>query len=458
MSQPGEVSQHNRLPLPSRAEKMLAWLAFLLFLTSLILSISLVKAAIGSVPIRSGLQVAAFGLLAISMPSRLIEGAMRVGRFLVIIFLFAALGSLISILNDVPTGAWFQQIAEIHIQATLGVILVSALIAVIGIAPIAWGFIGAVAISAVVAFGQALGLDAAWNSRAWTGAIMNDPPVTRHFYESRWRALGLSFTPVHIATQACLAFGALFALRLQASGPAILKRIDWWIIAGVAAAITLCIATGNRSPILGFLAFSLIYAALAAPRSLVLLAPLLALLAFGSVHLLEIMQALGMRVASVDDGSAEGRSTLMYFGIRLLVDHPIGYGLTFDSTQHWPRYTHEIIYMDNPLVIRTYALHNYLLVMLNKYGVAVLALFALCLPRRREQWVVVLAFIPYIAHIFFHNDGPFQADFLIWYVLPLFSALWTKAETPSSPRPWTRTYRAQRKAANTSKDICALQS
>ena len=34
-----------------------------------------------------------------------------------------------------------------------------------------------------------------------------------------------------------------------------------------------------------------------------------------------------------------------------------------------------------------------------------------------------IAFIPYMVHIFYHNDGPFQADFIFWYLLPIVMLL-----------------------------------
>ena len=36
---------------------------------------------------------------------------------------------------------------------------------------------------------------------------------------------------------------------------------------------------------------------------------------------------------------------------------------------------------------------------------------------------LAVAFLPYLFHIAFHNDGPFQADFLFWYVIAIGAVL-----------------------------------
>lgn len=424
------------------------WPAYLLFILSLVVAVAVVKLSVGPVPVRGLVLLASLGLLTLAVPSCVAAGALRMRKFLVIIALFAILGAVVSLLNGVAPDIIFQQLMEIHIQAAFAVLTAAGMVGAVGVAPVVWGFIFAVGLTAAVAIAQAIGFDFAWNLRAMAGDIMNDPPITRIFYETRWRALGLSFSPVILATQVCLAFAAFFALRLHQRDDSI-QTIDKGIVAGAVVAILVCIASGNRSPLLGLIVFLGLYYAVVAPRVLILLGPVLVFGIFLSEALLDLLAERGVRVASRDDSSAEGRSILQWFGLQLFLRHPIGYGLTFDSTQYWPLFAHETRYMENPHVIRHYALHNYPLMMLNKYGVFVIGLMLLVLPRSRAQWVVVLAFVPYLAHIFFHNDGPFLADFFIWYVLPLFAALQAGSGRYARPpkRPWSRTHRAQQQAA-----------
>jgi O-antigen ligase len=174
------------------------------------------------------------------------------------------------------------------------------------------------------------------------------------------------------------------------------------------------------------------------------------LLGIAAIPLMSALENSSVRVASTEDGSAEGRATQRYYGMRLLSDRPLGYGLAFESTEHWAPYADEVIYMSNPMTIRNFALHNYFLMMLNKYGVMMLALLLLLVPRSRSEALCWAGFVPYGVHIFYHNDGPLQGDFFIWYLLPLFaianSAMSARPPIEGAVRPWSRTYRARQRA------------
>jgi hypothetical protein len=130
----------------------------------------------------------------------------------------------------------------------------------------------------------------------------------------------------------------------------------------------------------------------------------------------------GARVASTDDGSAVGRIVLSSYGWRLFTDRPIGYGLGFDSMAHSGDYWEYFEYYANADAIRNYSVHNYFLQILDKYGVGALLAGVLVFPRRKADFRILLPMIAYIVHISFHNDGPMQADFFIWYVLAMFPA------------------------------------
>ena len=66
-------------------------------------------------------------------------------------------------------------------------------------------------------------------------------------------------------------------------------------------------------------------------------------------------------------------------------------------------------------------------------------LLPLILPRRRQIYAAALPFSAYLMHILFHNDGPFQADFLIWYVFAMYvPALGVLAQSQSEQAPGTQ--------------------
>jgi hypothetical protein len=420
-----------------RAERVEAnpglWCAYGLFAAGLILSICAVRLQVGPLPIRSILMLASLGMLVLSNPQLVAAAIGRSARLLWLIGLVAVLAVAVSLLNRLEPGSLVQQLVEIHFQALTGVILAYALAMGLGIRKVGLAFILAFLISAVFALGQAAGIDFAWQARAMIGSWMNDPPVNQAYYLRRERGLGLSFSSIHFATQACLAFSAYFAIRLSANRGRLVAHPK--IIAALVLAIFLCMATGNRSPILGFLVFAGVWSAVAMPRATLLILPILVLLAAAAIPLMDILADHGLRIASRDDGSAEGRETLRAFGMFLFERRPWGYGLGFDSTRYWPLFAHESIYMPNVLAMREFTLHNYYLMVLNKYGFGLLVLLPLVIPKTRVALAAWLAFLPYAVHIYYHNDGPFQGDFLIWFVIPLYGLLGQQLRESGNEQP-----------------------
>lgn len=395
---------------------------FLLFGVGLVLSVALVRFTIAGLPVRAGFMFAALGTALFFAPAIVLEAVRRTRYILLIILIFAVLGSIVSLFGGTSPGTTIQQLVEIHLQGAIGLVLACWLLIVMGARPLAFAFIFAWLLSALVAMGQAAGIDFAWQLRATAGNLMGDPAITRSFYDMKVRAMGLSYTPVHLATQSCLAFAAMFGLRLIERKRDFVGKIDWPLILLAILAIATCIASGNRSPLVGFAAFLTAYIWLASPRMAAVLLPALVVLILAAIPLLEVLDDAGFRFANTDNSSAEGRSTLSYYGIQLILDRPIGYGLSFESTEHWAPYAHEVRHMDNPNTIRNFAVHNYFLMILGKYGLMALAALPLLLPRNRFAAMAWLGFLPYMLHILFHNDGPLNGDFFIWYLLPLYLA------------------------------------
>jgi hypothetical protein len=395
--------------------------ALSLFALNVLISIAAVRWQVGGIPVRSFFALAALGLLAVAAPSIMIDAVRRSSQVLLLILGFALLGAIVTRLAGDTWALAGRQLLEIHVQAALGFVLAVVIVRTCGLRPAAWIFISIVLLSAFVALLQYMHIDFAWQARAAIGRIEQDPPLTQFFYMRRERALGLSYSPVHIGTQACLAFAAFYALRLYDQTRRGSSGLDTQLFVALGVLFLACFVTGNRSPLLGAVAFLSIYLFAKAPKVFWLALPLVVA---GIPIVLAVLDGLankGVRIASTEDGSALGRQVLADFGWRLFLDRPIGYGLGFDSTQHYNEFSQYLLYFANPEQARLYPPHNYVLNMLNKYGVGMVLLIPLFLPRRRSTYYAALPFSAYLLHILFHNDGPFQADFLIWYVFAMFT-------------------------------------
>lgn len=442
------MAQAMPLPLPwakrMKAARPSALLALALFLMCLIFSVNAVKIGLAILPARTLFLLASGGIIFVTQPLTMGQAVRECRRALFVIAAVAILGVTVSYAAGAPMADVFRQILEIHLQAAIGLVVAYALCLLFGPRPVVTMFLIAYAISAVFALGQAIGLDAAWQARAAIGAISGDSPITRIAYETRYRALGLSFSPVLFATQSCLVFAACYCWRLSQE-KATKTGLDPAILICLLAVAAMCAVTGNRSPLLGMAAFLFVYILVRNPRLAIIVMPALLMGALFMQPVLDSLAEWGVRVATTGDSSSEGRATLQKYGWFLFGNRPLGYGLTFESTQYWQLFSNEVIYDDNPMSIRNWALHNYYLIILNKYGAFAFAIVPFILPFTRRGWMILLGFIPYIIHIYFHNDGPMQGDFLIFFVIAacIATARQTRPDAPPSPtakRPWRRAF------------------
>ena len=386
--------------------------ALALFALGIMTSIFAVNLYIAAVPMRALLILASLAVAVLSSWQDLWMALRHCKKLLAVIAAVMMLGIFVSLLNGAAPAMMLKQIIEIHLQAVVGLILAALLIEHFGPQAIVEIFLLAWAFSAIIAIAQASGFEPAWQLRAWLGDLMNDPAITKAFYSEQKRALGLSFTPVHLASQTCLAFAAFFAHRYFVTSGAILNRLDGPLIITALIMILVCIASGNRSPLLGFAVFLALYIIIVSPRLMLIFAPVILLASAGAVELFSVLGDSGARIASTSDGSATGRLTLSLYGLRLFLDQPWGYGLLFESTNLSGAYSQFVAGMENPAVIKHFALHNYFLQMLNKYGILLLFLIPLLIPRSKAVLTGWFAFLPYIIHITFHNEGPLTSDFM----------------------------------------------
>lgn len=395
-----------------------------LFLAIMCLSIFLVRFKVAGLPLRTMFVFALLGLVAMTSPALLLR-AVRDQAFALILIAFAAFcAALASISAGNAAAAMIGQMVELHLQAVLGVILGTAVLRICGARMAATLFVAPIAVSVVFAILQFVGFQGAWDVYDAIAALQYQTTSELWFYDVHERALGLSYSPVLLGTQTCLLFAVLFGVfaidRDTGQAPSSLNSRILLLIGVVGLA---AIAAGNRSPLLGIAIF--LGAFLCRMRPLLGLAMLAAIplaLILGDA-ITEIMNDSGLRVLNTENSSGEGRATLRAYGWLLFLGQPLGYGLSFNSLDHWWQYWDAIQHYDNPLSITVHALHNFYLMTLNKHGVFILLVIPLVIRRLALNPVAFFAFLPYIVHLFYHNDGPLQGDFLFWYILPFFSAI-----------------------------------
>jgi len=414
-----EVHSSAAFDLPPRQRlSLLQSLIFLTYTLTIFLTFLFPTLRIGPLPMRSFLVVGLLMLLSLSRISTL-QKALTVHRTLIsLIFGFGILGIIVSAVNGTDPATITQAFLEIHVQSFIVLILASVVCEYCGSGPTGRALIIAVGGTLIVAIFQYLDIGWSWDIRKAIGDFQGEVFEQYGYFNSK-RPMGLSFTPVTLATQLCLAFAAYTISRqrfLSSLGSE--RRVDTRTVIATILFIVACFASGNRSPILGGLLFLLIYMATRRPGLFLLVAPFA--VTIGILVLPDLLQMLsdtGSRVTSVDDKSATGRITLYYYGWRLFQDWPIGYGLAFNPVDHWSQYWNELRSMPNAQDVQSFPLHNYILNMLNFYGVGMM--FLIPLMRRAfsiHAWTI-LFFTPYIVHILFHNAGPFWDDSLVWIVV-----------------------------------------
>ncbi len=386
------------------------------------LSIALVRFLTGGVPVRSLYVVLLFLSVFVLRPRLFVDAIKHTLPVLLVISYAALLGLIVSLYNSLPVSDVLRQIVELHIQAAIGVLTGYGLLHTIGARKLVYAFMVVVGLSAGLAVFQFLDISAAWNIRDSLQAIQNDD-MYRFFLQERARAMGLSFSPVHLATQTCLAFAAYFVLQKAIKPEQDKKLLTWPIWIALALVIVISIISGNRSPILGGLIFAGIY--VTSVRPALALLGLFTLLPFGLLiysnldAILNYMQSTDIRAFRIGDKSSVGRTALRDYGWLLFTSHPMGYGLIFDSTKYVPQFWDQMSIYENAETIKGNAIHNYYLNMLHKYGVLILPLATYVLLKIKQNMLIAIGFVPYIVHIFFHNDGPLFGDFMIWYFVPV---------------------------------------
>ncbi|MCW3796991.1 O-antigen ligase family protein [Sphingomonas sp. BN140010] len=390
--------------------------AFAALLTA---TIALNAYRVGGVPIRGLAVIAVLGIATLAY----LDVAKRVLEENLLLLGLAAglatLGIFVSLVNGAPLLDVLRAVVEVHIQAAATIMVAAILARVAGARASAMIIVGVIGVSALVAVAQAMDIAAAWRFRRALGPLPTEAIEGLNFLDRR--PVGLSFSPISLATHLCLALATFLAVRSKLRG--LSSSADPLVVPAFLAFCAACIACATRSPILGGFIFLAAYTIQRRASWLILFLIVGAAVVYLAWPLLVgFIETAAPRVLRTDDNSAEARSTLVYYGLRLFADNPLGYGLTFAPMTMWQPYWADLYMMQAPQGTRENDLHNYLVNMVNIYGIGLL-LFAPVMARLLwRSRATLIFFIPYLVHIFFHNYGPFYNDNVIWFVIAAIAA------------------------------------
>jgi hypothetical protein len=374
---------------------------------------------IGGVPIRGiatvGVLVLAI-LLYFDVAKRVFEKNLPL---LGLVAGLAVLGAFVSVANGAPASAILRSVTEVHLQAAANIMVAAILAQVAGARACAIAIIAVIGASACVAVAQMMDIQFAWALRRALGPLSSEALEGLNLMERR--PAGLSYSPIQLATHLCLAFATFLAVRDRLRGAT--NGADPLVVPALLALFAGSIACATRTPILGGLIFIAAYA-VQRRTSWLLLFLILATVAAYFVWplLMGVVETNAPRVVETDDNSAAARSTLVYYGLRLFADNPLGYGLTFAPMNLWQSYWPDLYTMQAPRGVRENDLHNFLVSMLNIYGIGLLLLVPIVARLLWHSKASLIFFIPYIVHIIFHNSGPFNNDNVIWFVIATIAA------------------------------------
>lgn len=388
------------------------------FAGSVVCNIALVKWSVG-LPVRSLLTILLLGFIAWRYPRVATQALAQCRTVAFVTAYLAVVGLALTVANGETIGEAMGTLIEVYVQAFISVLVIYCLCLIVGLGAVTTIVAGAIFLTVTFSVLQSLGVQQAWDIKNFLDAFQGAPPQL-----TTDRPPGLSYSAVHVGYQVYV----LFALALIWS---MVKGTPAYLLFAIVFVVISSITAGNRSPLLGALAFAVIYAYRFYPRATLMLGPLL--LAVTLPLFLSVMTTLddaGLRAAETEDSSSVGRIALNYFGWLLFQDNIFGYGLAFDSQAHWPRYWQSLNTLENATIVQRYGLHNYFLNMLLTFGLFLAPLGLLFTGNRRFIGLFFWAFIGYFVNSLTHNEGPFHGDNIFWYaaIAILFLAQHTDLE------------------------------
>ncbi|HVW94176.1 MAG TPA: hypothetical protein VHB74_16415, partial [Devosia sp.] len=289
-----------------------------LFALDLFLSIAMTGWGFASIPVRTLVVFAILGLIVMFALRVANEALARHWPALLIIGYLAVISALVSTVAGTDPGTTLRQIIELDVQAAVGLVVGYGLIRICGANSVGIVFVAMVGVSLFFAVLQFMHIGIGWAvfdffTRFETRAVSDD-----EFYDIHERAMGLSYSPVLLGEQLCLAFAVVLALLILRDGDLrMFRRIDWRVIAASVVLALGCVVSGNRSPLLGLMVFLALYTLVVRPAvgiaALVALAVAMPLLQ----NFLDGAAETGLRIANTDNSSSEGRSVLTAYGLQL---------------------------------------------------------------------------------------------------------------------------------------------
>jgi len=407
--------------------------AVLAFATLLFLNIALPAWKVGGIPVRGFL---AGGLLVGGAILYSREAHLALKRNALLLALaggLAVLGIVVSIANGTSLVDIAEAVTEVHLQGAITILVAAMLAQVCGARAAMIAVLLILGASAVVAVFQMLGVHAAWNLRLWFGHFAHDAIQTANFYEDK-RPMGISFSPTQLAAHMCLAFAVFAGVRDKERQARTGRKIaDPAVVIALVVFFTACVASATRSPILGGMIFLCLYLAMRR-GSWVPVAVLIggSLLYIASPLIIDAVQSNAPRVMRTDDNSAAARLVFAYYGTRLFLDNPLGYGLMFEPYSMWTKYWSDLYMMKAAAGAQIRDLHNFALSMLNIYGIGIVLFTPVIIRLLKSARASLIFFVPYAVHIMFHNSGPFYNDNILWFITGAISA------ASVSPAPFAR--------------------
>jgi len=410
-------------PRPTAGDALARNVAFCCFTLLLILNVMLPALRVGSVPLRGGAAMIMLIFFALLYTDAAFRALQRHSLILVLAAALASLGVFVSVVNGAPGQTVIEAVTEVHLQVIVTLLVAALLADICGPRRCMAAVVGVIGASGAVAVLQAAGVDFAWSAQEMLANLQRQSLTDYGDLITR-RPRGLSFSPIHLGTQMCLAFAAYMAVRdigrQRSFGvPTADPTIVWALIAFIAVSA----ASGTRSPILGALVFFGLYAWRRQGTWL----PVVVILAGALVYtawplIVGAVTDAQPRVARIDDRSVEGRWTLIYYGARLFLDNPLGYGFAFKPFEQWTNYWHDLYMLPSPTAAQSKELHNYALNMLNTYGIGLLLVAPIVGRLLVKGKASLIFFVPYVLHIMFHNSGPFWNDAIVWFVIATIGA------------------------------------
>ncbi|GAA4890770.1 O-antigen ligase family protein [Ferrimonas pelagia] len=408
------------------------WVVAVWFALFWFLSVALVKWEFG-LPLRTLVLVAGLGWLMFSYRIEL-QWCVRHNPFFPALCGFGLLGTLTSAWSGVSLPLTGLMLVKWAIQPGLILLFTMLSCRVLGAHRVLLLVLSGVVISAVVAILQGLDVQAAWDLKykleqlqGLDRSLVISAEQSSEFgrFSDRFRARGLSYSPIHLGYQVTLVFALLYyawQTRRRALWP-LSPPVTFALVGVLLAAV---VFSGTRSSLFGLLLIIPVHMLLFSRyrfASLLLVATGLLLAPALFYTLSELFQ---LRIFSTSDSSFAARLPLTLLGLKLVMVNPLGYGWLVEASDLAQQFWHTLYQLDNAEVVVHRGIHNHAVKLLFVYGVPGLVLMLWLLRRMAQQYggALLVGLSAYFFHALFHNDGIFLGGNYIWLFLGLVHYHW----------------------------------